>query len=737
MQAREAENDVLAQAGWLRRLADPADVSAAAQALWAIRMGHADDEPHPQPQMREEEERRKLQALRPALDALGADLDMLVPAWVARFIEVLRKAHAAQERYVAAFHAGDHEASPVELDDTIAIVVLQDVLQATGERIDAHVSPFAGGLGSMGRDEDEHLAAALIFAGPGIVAAVPKLLDILRTRGIWSWPSNLARALTNASRFDQRVLVELRAMLSSKNSDTREAAIEVLGAIGPAARPASEQLLEFRRGEEGERCAMIYAIARQGDPTDDFLDVLDEAMRDDNGYVRRAAAHALAELTPDSARFVPLLMDACNWADHLHDESLPEAAIEALGRYGQRAREALPRLTRFIQGPIKERTAPVKLIRAALEQITGGPVTVNTSPNAVLLTEPLADDEPLFAVTYQGNQCYIDRCGRLAIRTRFAWGGPFSDARAIVHDEEGGTWVIDRHGRDVFRSTWDHIRSYADGLAAVKKDDKWGFVDRDGAVVIEPRFEAVASFSEGLAAFVVLGSAGSFPMHGYIDRAGNAVIPARWYGASSFREGRAAVCTGGTISTDDMPDGTETLRDRKYGYIDRLGRVAIQGEYDWAGHFTEGLALVLNEASWTRHRYGYVDRDGNRVMPLKFTYASDFKDGIAVVRRRGRRWRGSSLVIDRNGGVIACLPLVLNELCEGLAVARRGNDSGFVNLEGQWVIEPQFDHSGSFRHGVAEVERGEWYGLINRRGEFVWGPTTEGSMESRIESEWD
>jgi len=38
---------------------------------------------------------------------------------------------------------------------------------------------------------------------------------------------------------------------------------------------------------------------------------------------------------------------------------------------------------------------------------------------------------------------------------------------------------------------------------------------------------------------------------------------------------------------------------------------------------------------------------------------------------------------------------------------------------------------------VAAVERGDWHGLIDRRGRFVWGATTERCCLVRtVESEW-
>ena len=267
---------------------------------------------------------------------LTSELDTLIAAWVARLLEQLRAQHRSQRLRENAINARIHPPA-IDTGNIIAVGILQTVLKAVGERIDPHVEPLVDAIGTLDRDGDEDIAAALAFAGPAVGRAAPKLLEALRIRGIWCWPSRLARALANASRFNAAVLAALSDMLSSADESARIAAMHVLGVIGPGARSAAAQLLAFRTGSDAERCGMIDALGRQGTPTPQFLDVLEEALADENGYVGRAAASALGSLTPEPARFVPLLILACDRSEPLHDESLAESAVAALGNYGAQA----------------------------------------------------------------------------------------------------------------------------------------------------------------------------------------------------------------------------------------------------------------------------------------------------------------------------------------------------------------------------------------------------------------
>ena len=649
------------------------------------------------------------------------------------------------EQRMQALEAGA-DMPKLDMGTVNAVVQLQKVLQAVGDRIDPHIGPIVEALGSLDRDADDHLMAALEFAGPAVAGAVPRLMAILRERGISRWPSRIARALANASRFDDGVIPALTDLLSSHENRMRNAAIEVLGTIGPAARPAAGQLLALGDGDEIERCRMIWALSQQGEPTPEFLAVLDGAIRDENGYVRRSAVHAIGELTPDPTRWLPALIAACDWADDLHDESLPEAAVTALGRYGPLAHDALPRLRRFIEGPIKGRTVAPSLVQAAIGRIATDSAAPADAPIRQWPAEPLAAAEPLFAVRHHDKLCYIDRLGRIVLQTRFSWGGPFKNGRAIVRDEAWRATVIDREARTVFQSDRDDIRPYSEGLAAVCKNGKWGFVDREGEVVIEPQYDSVTAFAEGLAGFelgrtqVSLSNAISWACQGrrgFIDRSGNVVISAEWIDASPFHEGLAVVCTGGTMKPNALLGGRELLCNRKYGYLDRTGRVRIPGKFDVAFSFSGGRAVVLIGDDFRRMRHGYIDVAGNRVIPLKLTAASDFQNGLAMVRRRGRKWRETTVVINLVGQVMLEVPYrVVQPFSEELAAAFTGDLYGFIGLTGRWVIEPQFDQVGPFTSGLAEVHRGDWYGLIDNRGKFVWGPTTEASMYCEPETEW-
>ena len=90
--------------------------------------------------------------------------------------------------------------------------------------------------------------------------------------------------------------------------------------------------------------------------------------------------------------------------------------------------------------------------------------------------------------------------------------------------------------REVIPLQYDHIDSFDEGLARVKVNDKWGFIDKKGKEVIPLQYDRVDFFNGGLAKVTLNGKTG------FINKAGKEVIPLQYDDAYYiFEEGLARV----------------------------------------------------------------------------------------------------------------------------------------------------------------------------------------------------
>ncbi|WP_300440182.1 WG repeat-containing protein [Christiangramia sp.] len=94
----------------------------------------------------------------------------------------------------------------------------------------------------------------------------------------------------------------------------------------------------------------------------------------------------------------------------------------------------------------------------------------------------------------------------------------------------------------------DYISPFHNDIAAVKKGDKWGFIDKEGTLVINYRNDLVPTKTGDLSYPVFSGERSlivykknGIPYFGYIDKSGKTVIEPQFLNATNFKENAAIV----------------------------------------------------------------------------------------------------------------------------------------------------------------------------------------------------
>ena len=239
---------------------------------------------------------------------------------------------------------------------------------------------------------------------------------------------------------------------------------------------------------------------------------------------------------------------------------------------------------------------------------------------------------------------------------------------------------------------FEDARPFHDGLAPVKKDGKWGFIDKQGAMVIQPQYDDFMAggadyrvIRDGLAAVKQDGK------WGYIDRTGGTVIPFTWEYADQFSEGYAVVGSGGT-----------------YGYINKAGDVTVSPQFDDANGFAGAIALTGNDGV-----YHLRDANGLAFSPVTWRFDATLTAHDApqtALYQRGGKW---GLLKIGGGPLDSADDWAHGHITEAL-------DKGFIPeaLQGSYA-QP--------------ITRGEFVTLAVRWLEYKTGQSAEELTEGRAE----
>lgn len=164
----------------------------------------------------------------------------------------------------------------------------------------------------------------------------------------------------------------------------------------------------------------------------------------------------------------------------------------------------------------------------------------------------------------------------------------------------------DGFGNIVIEPEYDVAYPFANDLARVVKDNKYGYINKEGKVIIKLQYDEAHDFSYGLARVK------EDDLYGYIDESGNLVINYQYKKADDF-----------------FIDGAAVSKSGLWGYITETGYLAIHYKFPLPSKFAFGYAPVYD---FNEMAYIYIDGEGQSILnDLTFYRASEIdSDGYAL-----------------------------------------------------------------------------------------------------------
>ena len=345
-----------------------------------------------------------------------------------------------------------------------------------------------------------------------------------------------------------------------------------------------------------------------------------------------------------------------------------------------------------------------------------------------------------------------------------------NERTTLVHMLNAQTAFLDEQGKIVDNRLWDWVGNSGEGRHCVRSGKLYGFVDDYGKLVAEPEWEGAEAFSNGLSIVQKDG------LMGAVNANGELVIPAEWeYIYSFFEDTTMALRDGKTYYIDKngrilSGDAWEKAgyffescapvrKDGAWSFIDAYGNAITRFGWEDTDVFSKGLGPVKKGGKW-----GCINASGDLVIPCEWDQLGVFNHGLVRVCRNGLwgfvdgynnivlepEWENGEdwdcvldcdipVIISKDNGNCRCWfdtrsrriidgewwPMEDFQEDRAMVLSNETRKIGYINREGEYVSDPQWDEASQFENGFARVCCDEKYGLIDHEGKTV------------LEAEWD
>lgn len=358
---------------------------------------------------------------------------------------------------------------------------------------------------------------------------------------------------------------------------------------------------------------------------------------------------------------------------------------------------------------------------------------------------------------------------------KYLWGGDFSEGMAIVGKKNEKGWrdyagFINKLGEVIIPLIYQDAKRFGEGLAPVKKDNKWGFIDKTGKTIIPFDYYNAYTFSCGLANVEKKDSDEFYSKSGYIDKKGGIIIPTNYKSVSDFHK----LSSGYRAFVQDN-DNKYHLIDNKGNELFDFGYTYEQNLYNSQSKKREPTNVIKypdnvfwknnSQLSLTYHqpllRYGIYDAEikdfivkpiyldhlesqGNYLIlspeqkkgvcyidekiPAQYNYIFD-QDNLYYAILGGTQTKngidgGKYVLYDYAGKKLTKYEDKdsydeITPFFEGFARVKRNGKYGFINNIGQEIIPLDYDNASIFSSGVAAISKGQKAGAINKKNQVV------------------
>ena len=336
-------------------------------------------------------------------------------------------------------------------------------------------------------------------------------------------------------------------------------------------------------------------------------------------------------------------------------------------------------------------------------------------PKLYIDCEESYETKPLYLAHIGETSYYVDREKNIKLTPNFDWCDVFSEGLALVRQNRKFGF-IDYNGKVVIPIVYDRGEKFKNGAALVIKNDKIGAIDKNNNFIIPLGDKKLLEFSNGLFKFFTKENEG----YSYLNKKNEVVIDKKYQQAMGMKNGYELV------SKDDYFDKNMI----KWNIIDSSGLEISKTDFDFNFRFCDkerafegfrnGYCPIIDD---TRH-LNFLDWKGNLFFKSKSAYYNGdyFSEGFAAVTYIGYYGFKYIYIDSLNNRYFEDKKLEgAKAFIGGLAPVKKDDKWGYIDKNGAIIIPFEFSEAEPFSSGLARVQKDEKYGFIDKNGKLIIG----------------
>lgn len=285
----------------------------------------------------------------------------------------------------------------------------------------------------------------------------------------------------------------------------------------------------------------------------------------------------------------------------------------------------------------------------------------------------------------------------------------FSGETMIIQNKDtGASNFVNQQGKLVFDHWWQRVYPQKNGGGIAQSGNQFFAISHTGTIMFSFEWEGSISCHEDL---IILHGNNTQKSCAISPIDGSIVVPAQF----DYLDPRGF-----------FHELLLYSQGKKYGYLNRRGEIIISPQFDYAWPFVNDLAIVEVDGN-----IGCIDMTGKMLFSfpsneMNLVLFENYPQAIKYYKKNNDS--RSCGFLNRDGEVISVFTEEIEEYSEAITsdgvfpATNPLGKAGYMNVYGQWVIEPRWDVTGDFTNGYAFVEIDSLCGVIDQSGNYVISP---------------